>query len=108
MNFETYRARSNGWHAWYRRRSMNVADLINATIKVPMADVGVAIKSGDAVKFAGAYAQPTAICNACHQSTNHIVVIKVPKASAHPDQDFGSVKPRGIHPLDSRGSDEDR
>jgi hypothetical protein len=28
--------------------------------------------------------------------------MKVPKASAYPDQDFRSLKPRGMHPLDSR------
>jgi hypothetical protein len=47
---------------------MNVADLINTATKAPLADVGAAIKRGDAVKFAGAYAQLTAICNACHQA----------------------------------------
>ena len=75
-------------------RSMNVADLIDATTKAPMADVAAAIKSGDAAEFAEAYAQLTATCNACHQSTEHgAVVIQVPKASSYPDQDFRPSKP---------------
>jgi hypothetical protein len=75
-------------------RSMNVADLVNATTKAPMEDVAAAIKSGDAAKFAEAYAQLTATCNACHQSTDHsAVVIQVPKASTYADQDFRRLKP---------------
>ena len=75
-------------------RSMNVADLVNATTKAPMEDVAAAIKSGDAAKFTEAYAQLTATCNACHQSTDHsAVVIQVPKASTYADQDFRRLKP---------------
>jgi hypothetical protein len=75
-------------------RSMNVADLIEATTKAPMEDVAAAIKSGDAAKFAEAYAELTATCNACHQSTDHsAVVIQVPKVSPYPDQDFRPPKP---------------
>jgi mono/diheme cytochrome c family protein len=75
-------------------RSMNMADLITATIKAPMEDVAAAVKNGDAVRFATAYAQLTATCNACHQSTEHsAVVIQVPKASSYPDQDFRLPKP---------------
>jgi hypothetical protein len=75
-------------------RSMDMADLITATTKAPMEDVAAAVKSGDAAKFAEAYAQLTATCNACHQATEHgAVVIQVPKASAFPDQDFRPPKP---------------
>jgi hypothetical protein len=75
-------------------RSMNTADLIGGTIKAPMEDVAAAIKAGDATKFAESYAQLTATCNACHQSTDHsAVVIQVPKASPYPDQDFRPPKP---------------
>jgi hypothetical protein len=74
-------------------RSMNTADLISGTIKAPMEDVAAAIKAGDAAKFAETYAQLTATCNACHQSTDHgAVVIQGPKASPYPDQDFGPPK----------------
>jgi mono/diheme cytochrome c family protein len=75
-------------------RSMNVADLITATTKAPMKDVAAAIKSGDAAKFTEAYAQLTATCNACHQSTDHgAIVIQVPKMSTYADQDFRPQKP---------------
>ena len=75
-------------------RSTNTADLISATIKAPMEDVAAAIKGGDTAKFADAYAQLTATCNACHQSTDHgTIVIQVPKTSSYPDQDFRPLKP---------------
>ena len=81
-------------HAVPTYRSMNMADLITATTKAPMEDVAAAIKGGDAAKFAEAYSQLTATCNACHQSTDHgAVVIQVPKALAYPDQDFRPPKP---------------
>jgi len=81
-------------HAVPTYRSMNMADLITATTKAPMEDVAAAVKSGDATKFAEAYAQLTATCNACHQSAEHsAVVIQVPKASSYPDQDFRPPKP---------------
>ena len=75
-------------------RSMNTADLIRATIKAPMDDVGAAITAGDDAKFAEAYARLTATCNACHQSTDHsAVIIQIPKTSSYPDQDFRPQKP---------------
>jgi hypothetical protein len=75
-------------------KSMNTADLINATTKAPMEDVAAAIKRGDAAKFAEAFAQLTATCNACHQSTDHAaVVVQVPRASSYPDQDFRPPRP---------------
>jgi hypothetical protein len=75
-------------------RSTDMAALIEATTKAPLDDVAAAIKSGDTAKFTEAYAQLTATCNACHQSTDHpAVVIQVPKASAYPDQDFRPLKP---------------
>ena len=59
-----------------------------------MEDVAEAINSGDANKFADAYTQLTATCNACHQSTDHgAIVIQVPKTSAYADQDFKPAKP---------------
>src|SRR5258708_17508001 len=81
-------------HAVPTYRSMNTADLISGTIKAPMEDVAAAIKAGDAAKCAETYAQLTATCNACHQSTDHgAVVIQVPKASPYPDEDFRPSKP---------------
>ena len=51
-----------------------------------------AIKAGDSAKFASAYGELTAACNACHQGMEHpFLVIKVPEPSAgaaYSDQDF--------------------
>jgi hypothetical protein len=71
-----------------------MAALIEATTAAPIDDVAAAIKSKDVAKFAEAYAQLTATCNACHQSTDHgAVVIQVPRQSSYPDQDFAPHKP---------------
>ena len=81
-------------HAVPVYRSTDMAALISATTAAPMDDVAAAIKSGDADEFAAAYAQLTATCNACHQSTDHAaIVIQVPRTSSYPDQDFRPQKP---------------
>ena len=81
-------------HAVPVYRSMDMAALISATTAAPLDDVAAAIKSGDSIKFADAYAQLTATCNACHQSTGHAaIVIQVPRTSSYPDQDFRPQKP---------------
>jgi len=80
--------------AWPTYRTTDMADLIEATTKAPMEAVASAIKTGDPSKFNEAYGQLTETCNACHQSTDHaLVVMQVPKASPFPDQDFRPVKP---------------
>ena len=67
-----------------------VADLVDAALKQPLADVDDAIKQQNPKQFAAAYEQLTQGCNACHASLDHpFVVIKVPDASAFPNQDFG-------------------
>lgn len=66
-----------------------VGQLVDAAITPPMNAVDAAIKEQDVKKFAAAYAQLTAGCNACHTAVEHpFVVIKVPDASAFPNQDF--------------------
>jgi hypothetical protein len=66
-----------------------VADLTDAAVKQPLAAVDDAIKAQDPKKFASAYDQLTQGCNACHSSLDHpFVVIKVPDASAFPNQEF--------------------
>jgi cytochrome c556 len=75
-------------------RATDMTALIAATTAAPIAGVATAIKNGDAAKFAEAYGQLTATCNACHQSTGHdAVVIQVPHTSAYPNQDFRPAKP---------------
>jgi hypothetical protein len=81
-------------HAWPTYRTTDMADLIEATMKAPIEAVAAAIKAADADKFNEAYEQLTGTCNACHQSTDHaLVVIRVPKTSPYPDQDFRPGKP---------------
>jgi len=68
---------------------MSVPDLIAATVKQPLAALDQAIKAKDANQFTAAYGQLTASCNACHQSTDHaVIVIRPPTGAAFPDQDF--------------------
>ncbi|HUC51787.1 MAG TPA: hypothetical protein VMA30_20570 [Xanthobacteraceae bacterium] len=68
-----------------------VADLADAALKQPLAAVDDAIKAEDPKKFAAAYARLTQGCNACHASLDHpFVVIKVPDASAFPNQEFNA------------------
>ena len=70
-------------------RDLSVPDLIAATVKQPLAALDQAIKAKDANQFSVAYGQLTASCNACHQSTDHaVIVIQAPTATAFPDQDF--------------------
>jgi hypothetical protein len=80
--------------AWPTYRTTNMADLIEATTAAPIEAVAAAIKAGDPGRFDEAYRQLTETCNACHQSTdNALVVIRVPRESPFPDQDFRPVKP---------------
>jgi hypothetical protein len=66
-----------------------VGQLVDAAVTEPMNAVDAAIKEQDEAKFAAAYAQLTAGCNACHTAVEHpFVVIRVPDASAFPNQDF--------------------
>jgi len=70
-------------------KGLPVGQLVDAAIIPPMSAVDAAIKARDAQKFAAAYAQLTVGCNACHAAVEHpFVVIKVPDASAFPNQDF--------------------
>jgi hypothetical protein len=72
-----------------RFRGLPVGELVDAALGQPMNAVEAAIKQQDAKKFAVAYDQLTQGCNACHQAVDHpFVVIKVPDASAFPNQDF--------------------
>ena len=53
-----------------------------------------AAKAGNGQRFDAAYRQLTDACNACHKSANvGVIAIKVPDASAFPNQDFRAAKP---------------
>ena len=70
-------------------RGYPVADLVDAALKQPLAEMDEAIKQQDPKQFAAAYAHLTQGCNACHASLDHaFVVTKVPDTSAFPNQDF--------------------
>lgn len=72
-----------------RFAGLPVAELVDAAIGQPLNAVEAAIKQQDPKTFAVAYDQLTQGCNACHQAVDHpFVVIKVPDASAFPNQDF--------------------
>jgi hypothetical protein len=72
-----------------RFRGLPVAELVDAAVSQPMNAVDDAIKQQDPQKFAAAYNQLTAGCNACHTAADHpFVVIKAPDVTAFPDQDF--------------------
>ena len=69
-------------------------DLISAVTAPPFEDLHKAIQSKDARAFAKAYTDLTAACNACHQATNHgVVVIRAPTDSSISDQDFLPAAP---------------
>jgi hypothetical protein len=72
-----------------RFRGMPVPELVDAALGEPMRAVDAAIKQQAPEKFTAAYDQLTQGCNACHASLDHpFVVIKVPDASAFPNQEF--------------------
>lgn len=78
---------------WPQWQSKPIKDMLASVMRQPMSDLGQAIKSQDATKFAAAYDQLTAGCNSCHQAAGRgMVIIKKPDASSYPDQDFSPAK----------------
>jgi hypothetical protein len=74
-------------------------DMISSVTAPPLEDLREAIQARDATAFDKAYGDLTSACNACHQGTNHgVVVIRAPTGSSPSDQDFGSVAPQGAAP----------
>lgn len=72
-----------------RFAGLPVGELVDAALSQPLNAVDAAIKEQDPKKFAAAYDQLTAGCNACHTAVEHpFVVIKAPDASTFPNQDF--------------------
>ena len=71
-----------------RYHDMAMSDLLQI-VKEPMSALEAAIKARDGGQFDAAYVRLTDACNACHQSTDHkMIVIQVPNAAAFPDQNF--------------------
>jgi hypothetical protein len=64
-------------------------EMILSVTSQPFEDMHKAIESKDRVVFSKAYGDLTSACNACHEATNHgVVVIRVPTDSSISDQDF--------------------
>ena len=75
-------------------REFDIPQLLAATVKQPLDDLEAAAKANDGQRFDAAYRQLTDACNACHKSANvGVIAIKVPDASAFPNQDFRATKP---------------
>jgi hypothetical protein len=74
---------------WPRYKGLPLAGMVDAIAKGPLDELGKAIDGKDLAAFGAGYEKLTEGCNACHQAANvGQVVIKVPNASAFPDQDF--------------------
>jgi hypothetical protein len=72
-----------------RWKGLPVPELFDAAVSQPLTLIDFAVKLKYSKQFTEAYDQLTAGCNACHATTDHsFVVIKVPDASAFPDQEF--------------------
>jgi hypothetical protein len=71
-----------------RYHDIAMTDLLQI-VREPMEELSDAIKARDAARFDAAYARLTEGCNACHQSTDHaVIVIQSPRAAMFPDQNF--------------------
>jgi hypothetical protein len=72
-----------------RWKGLPVEELFDAALTEPLAMLDAAIKARDPRQFAEAYGRLTTGCNNCHATTDHsFVVLRVPDASAFPNQAF--------------------
>jgi hypothetical protein len=72
-----------------RWKGLPVPDLVDAAVSGPITVLDAAIKLQFHKQFDEAYERLTTACNACHSTTDHaFIVIKVPDASAFPNQAF--------------------
>jgi len=89
---EAFERAARAWPQW---RQISIADMMQATIKGPLADLEQAIRAKDAARFAAAYNELTGACNACHQGAGRgFVVIQAPTGAVFPDQDFRPQPPQ--------------
>lgn len=64
-------------------------DMISSVTAQPFEDMHKAIEVKDKAAFSKAFGDLTSACNACHQATNHgVVVIRTPTDSSISDQDL--------------------
>jgi hypothetical protein len=70
-------------------RDLSIPDMLNSTVKEPLAALDRAIQNKDGNQFSAAYRQLTESCNVCHSSYDRAaIVIQPPTVSSFPDQDF--------------------
>jgi hypothetical protein len=70
-------------------RVLSIPDMIESTVKAPLAALSAAIQAKDSSQFNAAYGQLTAACNTCHRGYDRAaIVIQLPAVSSFPDQDF--------------------
>jgi hypothetical protein len=70
-------------------RDLSIPDMMNSTVKEPLAALDRAIQAKDKNQFSAAYRQLTESCNVCHRSYDRAaIVIQPPAVSSFPDQDF--------------------
>ena len=70
-------------------RDLSIPDMIESTVKAPLAALSAAIQAKDGNQFNTAYRQLTEECNTCHRSYDRAaIVIQLPTVSSFPDQDF--------------------
>ena len=70
-------------------RDLSIPDMIESTVKAPLAALSVAIQAKDGNLFNTAYRQLTAACNTCHRGYDRAeIVIQSPTVTEFSDQDF--------------------
>jgi hypothetical protein len=70
-------------------RDLSIPDMIELTVKAPLAALSGAIQAKDGNQFNAAYGQLTAACNTCHRSYDRAeIVIQSPAVPEFSDQDF--------------------
>ena len=70
-------------------KSLPLAQMLDAVITGPIAELEKALDAKDSAKFAAGYDKLTAACNSCHQATSMgFVVIRRPLQPGFPNQDF--------------------
>ena len=74
-------------------------EMISSATFQPFEDMHKAIEPKDSVAFFKAYGDLTSACNACHEATNHgVVVIRAPTDSSIADQDLSAQPLRSCGP----------
>jgi hypothetical protein len=70
-------------------RDLSIPDMMNSTVKEPLAALDRAIQAREGSQFSAAYRQLTESCNFYHRSYDRAaIVIQPPTVSSFPDQDF--------------------